>query len=126
MGSEEEVKQRMTDLGTDPDKRFALSDRVQTEVERVRDLPASERRGAMAELVQSLQDSRGDETAEGRNLRWSTRVERNGEGITIIDNRGREQTVWYTDQHQMPSKTGVHYPKPEEREGGAGGPERLG
>lgn len=96
--SEAELKQRMTDLQTDPAQRFVLSDNVTSEIQRIQSLPVEQRRAAMGEYILSLRDAQGDETTEIRNLRWNTRVERNGDGITIIGNDGEEHTVWYVDK----------------------------
>lgn len=68
---------------------------VLSEIERIQQLPASERRGAMGDFVMSLRDSQGNETALGRDLRLNTQVERNGDGITITDAQGNKHTVWY-------------------------------
>jgi len=95
-GSEAEIKQRMADLRKSPEQRFTLSDNVVAEIKRIQALPPADRREAMGELVLSLRDDKTDETTDGRNLRWSARIERNGQGVTIIDPvTGEEYTVWY-------------------------------
>ncbi|MCL4299587.1 MAG: hypothetical protein KJ077_27875 [Anaerolineae bacterium] len=99
-GTEAELKQRMTDLRTDPAERFKLPDTVLAELKQIQALPVEERRAAMGKFMLSSQDPKGDESTEGRNIRWNTRVERNGEGITIIDNDGQEHTIWYTEMDQ--------------------------
>jgi hypothetical protein len=98
VGTEAELKQRMDDLQTQPSERFQISDPVLSEIERIQGLPVDERRAAMGDLALSLRDAKGDEATEGRNLRWDTRIERNGDGITLIDSDGTEHTVWYTDK----------------------------
>jgi hypothetical protein len=98
LGTEVELEQRVEDLRkTDPADRSAISDDVLSELERVQALPLNERRAAMGELVLSLQNQKGNETTEGRNLRWETRIERNGDGITVIDGTGKEHTVWFKE-----------------------------
>jgi hypothetical protein len=94
-GTEADLKQRMTDLRADPLERFNLSDNIESEISRIQGLPVDERRQAMGDFVVSLKDNKGDETSEGRNLRWDTRIERDGSGVTIIGKDGKEFTVWY-------------------------------
>jgi hypothetical protein len=95
VGTEADLKQRVADLRIDPSKRFEVSDDVISEIERIQNLPIGERRTAMGDFMSSLQDDKGDETTVGRNLRWRTRVERNGDGVTIIGKDGKEYSVWY-------------------------------
>ena len=95
MGSEAEMGQRVEDLRAKPQEQWALSNETLDEIARIQDLPVEERRAAAADLVSSLTDGRGNEAAEGRNLRLHTRIERGGEGITIIDDDGQERTIWY-------------------------------
>lgn len=96
VGSEADLKQRVDDLKTPHSDRFALSDHVIQEVERIQSLPNEQRLAAMGDLATSLQDQKGDEIAEGRNLRWSTHIERNGAGVTIRDEiTGKEYKVRY-------------------------------
>jgi hypothetical protein len=98
VGTEAEMKQRMSDLRSASGESTSLSPEVRSEIHRIQDLPVAERRQAMGEFVQSLRDEKGDETRDGRNLRWSTQVERNGDGVTIIDpSTGEKYTVWYTE-----------------------------
>jgi hypothetical protein len=103
VGTEAELKQHVHDLQTEPSERFRVSDHVMSEIERIQGLPVEERRAAVGEFVLSLRDAKGDETTESRNLRWNTRIERNGEGITLIGSDGTEHTVWYTDREQKPT-----------------------
>lgn len=97
VGSEADLNQRMTDLRTEPHERFVLASEVRNEIERIRALPPEERREAMGNFVLSLQDSKGNQTNEGRNIRFATQVERGGNGVTITDNQtGEKYTIWYS------------------------------
>jgi hypothetical protein len=98
VGTEADLKQRMSDLSSTSGKESSLSPNDLSEIQRIQELPVTERRQAMGEFVQSLQDAKGDETIEGRNLRWSTQVERNGDGITLINaSTGERHTIWYKE-----------------------------
>jgi hypothetical protein len=88
VGTEAELKQRMEDLRVDPSERYGLSDDTLTEIDRIEELPAEDQASARADLVESLQDERGDETAQGRNLRWNASIGRNGESVTVTDDDG--------------------------------------
>lgn len=96
VGSEADLKQRMADLRKGDEDTFDLSEHVKQEIERIQSLPIERRRAAFGDFVQSLTDKRDDETTEGRNLRWSTRIERAGKGVTVRDDEtGLEYSLWY-------------------------------
>jgi|GEM_PF-4895740 len=95
IGSEAELKQRMAELKMDPAERGKMPEGLIAEVDQIAQLPIEQREAAMGQLTGSLRDERGDETITGAYLREHGRIERNGAGITIIDDAGKEHTVWY-------------------------------
>jgi hypothetical protein len=98
VGTEAELKQRMAELKMAPAERGKVPEGLITKVDQIAQLPIEQRQGAMAQLAASLRDERGDETIAGAYLREHARIERNGAGITIIDDADKEHTVWYKKQ----------------------------
>ena len=98
VGNETSMKQATEDLAMNPADRGQLPDGLVAEVDRIAGLPVEERREAMGQLMLSQKDKRGNAGLMAAYLQDHGQIERNGAGITIIDDAGKEHTVWYNGQ----------------------------
>lgn len=99
VGNETSMKQAAEELAMNPADRGQLPEGLVAEVDRIAGLPVEERREAMGQLMLSQKDKRGNAGLMAAYLQDHGQIERNGKGVTIVDNAGQEHTVWYEEQH---------------------------
>ena len=75
-----------------------LSDETKTALNDIVNLPPSERRKAVSDLLNSKNDSLGNQTQEGKNIQLDTEIHRGGKGVTIHEPQGNEWVISYEDE----------------------------
>jgi len=97
VGNETAMKQAAEELAMNPADRGQLPEGLVAEVDRIAELPVEERREAMGRLMLSQKDKRGNAGLMAAYLQDHGQIERNGKGITIVDDAGKKHTVWYEE-----------------------------
>lgn len=100
VGNETSMKQASEELAMNSADRGQLPEGLVAEVDRIAGLPVEERREAMGQLMLSQKDKRGNAGLMAAYLQDYGQIERNGAGITIIDDAGEAHTIWYKAQPQ--------------------------